>query len=182
MSIKFELSEYVDDLLYEEFNMTAVAVQAIAKDEEDKNSLYALVYCKDSGKHTIVYQDDEGGQSVSMLPVFDGTMVNEIYEGLVQLELVSAFIGPYSAGLDLDNKGYTLNVGERVIYRLYEWCDEWAEDTVYGIGIITDTYSKDSTICHNGCGLFLDKTDDSSLSEEEIVGLFIKDYEEGESV
>lgn len=98
-----------------------------------------------------------------------------------QLKLISAFIGPYDTGLDLWKKGYTLSVGEMVIYRLYEWCDEYPEGTVYGIGIITDTYSKDSTICQNKDGLFLNRLDDQTLSKEEIIDLFLKD-EEGESV
>lgn len=98
-----------------------------------------------------------------------------------QLKLISAFIGPYDTGLDLWKKGYTLSVGEMVIYRLYEWCDEWAEDTVYGIGIIADAYSKGSTICQSRDGLFLNRLDDQTLSKEEIIDLFLKD-EEGESV
>tara|TARA_B000000557_G_C20675263_1_gene400658 strand:- start:399 stop:704 length:306 start_codon:yes stop_codon:yes gene_type:complete len=98
-----------------------------------------------------------------------------------QLKLISAFISPYHTGLDYWKKGYQLMVGEMVIYRLYEWCDEYAEGTVYGIGIITNTYSKDSTICQSRDGLFLNKLDDQTLSKEEIIDLFLKD-EEGESV
>ena len=93
------------------------------------------------------------------------------------MKLISAFIGPYDTGLDWWKEGYTLSVGEKVIYRLYEWNDEWAEDTVYGVGIITDKYTDDKTICQGRqeqSGLFLDKLDEQALSQEEIIKLFIE--------
>ena len=92
MSTEFNLSEYIDDRLYDEFDMTAAAVQAVAKDKEDENCLYALVYCKESEKYTIVWQDDEGDQSHEGCILTDKEMATKEFEKLIEHERKGALV------------------------------------------------------------------------------------------
>ena len=63
-SMKFEVAEYVEDRLYDDFGFSSLKVLSVKEDREDKNSLYALVHCEDNNKWATIYQDDEGDQQI----------------------------------------------------------------------------------------------------------------------
>ena len=63
-SMKFEVAEYVENRLYDDFGFSSLKVLSVKEDIEDKNSLYALVHCEDNNKWATIYQDDEGDQQI----------------------------------------------------------------------------------------------------------------------
>lgn len=67
----FEVSEWVEDRLYDDFGFSEVKVLSVKEDREDKNSFYALVHCSINNKWATIYQDDEGDQQI------DTTLLDE---------------------------------------------------------------------------------------------------------
>ena len=63
-SMKFEVAEYIEDRLYDDFGFSSLKVLSVKEDREDKHSLYALVHCVDNNKWATIYQDDEGDQQI----------------------------------------------------------------------------------------------------------------------
>lgn len=67
----FEVAEWLEDRLYEDFGFSSLKVLSVKEDREDKNSLYALVHCEINNKWATIYQDDEGDQQL------DTTLLDE---------------------------------------------------------------------------------------------------------
>jgi hypothetical protein len=63
----FEVAEWLENRLYDDFGFSSLKVLSVKEDREDKNSLYALVHCEINNKWATIYQDDEGDQQLEKI-------------------------------------------------------------------------------------------------------------------